>query len=450
MTFLVDVPGPPCIAVDDPNPHRVFNALLVRSEVAYALGYGTGEAGTLAVILPDDDGRPQLRFARIPADFPADHVIELERVPDEQIPVAAHLIGHALPAWTEKEITRNGIAAWEPQQWAPEHWRDGEPVPIELAVPRELTAAHTFRRHAHAQLEAIEAGTITTPRDVPASLRGLVYRAWEAPLLNMRRRPNLIPGWSWLFRLPPAPDTNWPTEEMDPALRWLATNPEASPIAAKIATRYFGYQASVAISVLDLTTLTPAARSALEKALFQVYPDMSWLTSTLETHLQLCDFTGEFQHFRWGEDPDPQSHPILRAGDTIAFHIPRALFPISTPDYAEVTATTLLGSTYYCGFIVDIDGNLTPIPIRPDSRESVGAALTAAVWAPTAHLAPGAQHIVGNTPLAVQRLTALLQAGEPLHLDWDELATTTGPGPGPHADWQDLLTWREGDPTITP
>ncbi|MFE3195907.1 hypothetical protein ACFXHA_43395 [Nocardia sp. NPDC059240] len=148
---------------------------------AHRSGRCLGEAGTIAVILPGDRGLdPQLRFARIPADFPPDHIIELERVPAEQMPVAAHLIGHPLPCWTDEEITRAGAALWNPDRWAPEQGDgDGKPVAVNLAVPRTLIKAQKFRDSVTAVCGRIESGQIDAPAGMPDSLRGLVYRAWE-------------------------------------------------------------------------------------------------------------------------------------------------------------------------------------------------------------------------------------------------------------------------------
>lgn len=269
--------------------------------------------------------------------------------------------------------------------------------------------------------------------------------------MNMRNRPTLEPGWAWLFRLPEQPATGWPTADTAPALRWLATSPDAPNSAAEFATRYFGYDGSVAVAILDLNTLTPTARDAVEKSLqFTYLEQKSWLTTALERRLREARVYGPVQHYNWVGDPDKQSHPVIRLDDVVAFHVPRSMFPISTPDYIEVVVTKVAGSAEYTGLAVDLDGNLTPLPIHPDSRESVAAALTAAVWAPTAELMPGARHIIANPPSPISQITTILSAGESLHLDWDELTTATGPGPGPHADWIDLLTWHLGDPPVPP
>ncbi|WP_280357541.1 hypothetical protein [Nocardia otitidiscaviarum] len=442
-----------CIAIDDPNPQRVFNALMVRSEVAHALGYGTGEAGTIAIILPADDGHPQLRFARIPQDFPPEHVIRLERVPDAQMPLAAHLLGHPLPAWTTHEITRAGAATWKPEDWDAEHRdQDGAPVPVPLAVPRELAEAHAFGQHVDALLARIDSGQITVPDEVPESLRGLVYRAWEAPLMNMRRRDKLPEGWAWLFELPDRPEQGWPKADMTPALRWLATSSDAPAPAAEFATRYFGYDASVAVAVTDLTRFTPATRAAIENALVLTDPDDSWADTALDRVLRAHGVaTDTGQHYRWATDPDPRSHPVIRVGDVLAFHIPRMLFPLGEPACAEVVATPHSdGGVRYAGVLVDLDGQVTPMPIHPADEESVGSALTAAVWAPGIELGPGRRRVVGNIPTDIRQLLKLLATGDPLRLDWAELRTATGPGPGPHADWQQLYMWRQGDSPVEP
>ncbi|MBF6548850.1 hypothetical protein [Nocardia brasiliensis] len=440
-----------CLAIDDPNPQRVFNALLVRSEVAHALGYGTGEAGTIAVILPCEHGDdPQLRFARIPADFPPDHVIELERVPEEQMPIAAHLLGHPLPVWTPQEITATGIAKWEPHDWAPERWNaEGNPTPVELAVPRELTQAQAFRRSVDAVLERIGSGQITAPAEVPDSLRGLVYRAWEAPLMNMRRRDPIPAGWAWLFELPAWPTQGWPQDDVGPGLRWLASSPHAPAEAAKFATRYFGYDASVAAAVIDLNRFTPDTRAAIRAALVPIEAGTAFLHTELERELAEHQITGPRQHYRWAADPDPDSHPVIVVGDTLALHIPRVQFPLATPTYVEV-ATSATRRTTYIGVVADVDGNISPMPIRPHDEDSAASALTAAVWAPTAELFAGGRNVIGNVPADIRRLLKLLGTGQPLHLDWAELSAATGPGPGPHADWQQLYTWRQGDPPIEP
>lgn len=432
-----------CIAVDDPSPFRGFEALLVRSEIAHALGYGQGEAGTIAVILPGGDGvDPQLRFARIPADFPPDHVIRLEEVVPSQIPVAAHLLGHPLPAWTEEEITRVGIAQWDPARWSAD-----SADPIVLKVPRTLTEANTFRRTTATLVERIRTGEIAAAGDIASSLQALVWRAWEVPLGNLTRRGELPPGWAWVFELPEPGEFDF-TIDYGPALRWLATAPDAPALAAEFATRYFGYDASTGVTMLDLTTLTPETRTAITESLEPAEVGESWLHTALDNQLGATGIEGTRSFWHWTGDPDPQSHPCVRVGDVLVFHVPRIRFPLTVPTYAEATATPRGEATWYAAFAVDIDGHAAPLPLRPLDKQSVGAALTAAIWAPTTELLPGPAGIIGNVPPGVRQLLALLDTGEALHIDWDELAAATGPGPGPTATRAELFGFREGDPPV--
>ncbi|PPI89061.1 hypothetical protein [Nocardia nova] len=435
-----------CIAVDDPNPQRVFNALLVRSEIAHALGYGTGEAGTIAVILPADDGRPQLWFARIPKDFPPDHVISLEQVPADRIPVAAHLLGHPLPAWTEREITRSAAALWNPQQWASEHAAQKAPTPVTLAVPRALTKAHAFNRGCEVAADRIESGTLSAAAEVAQGLRGLSHKAWEAPLSNMRRRPKLPEGWTWMFQLPDPPhdDQHLHIVDTTPALQWLAASPDAPADVAEFATRYFGYDESTAVAVVDLDTLTPETRSAIDKALRPVDTSGSWLRTVLDQALDDQAVTGERQQCQWSNDSEPDTHPAVRVGQMLAFHIPRTAFPLSVPVYVEAAPTA--DSDGHVAVVVDIDGGVTPLPLHPGDIESLGAALTAAVWAPDATLYPGSSRLIGTIPPSVRQLIQLLRGGEPLRLDWDELTAATGTEPAPHDPDEVLYLWRAADP----
>lgn len=432
-----------CIAIDDPNPFTVFNSLMVRSEVAHALGYGTGEAGTIAVVLPADRTRPQLRFARIPADFPADHVIELEEVPADQIPVAAHLIGHPIPAWTIDEITKNQAAQWNPDK----------PDPVYLPTPRTLSDAATFRDHCEILIDRISRGVIDAPAAIADGLAVLASQAWEPALRNMREQHRELPeGWAWMFRLPDRGEQV--IGDMYPALRWLATSPEAFPGTAEFATRYFGYDASIAIAVVDLNKVGPPTRTAIEHSLRAVAePETSWLQIALNQELRSRNvdaLLGTCTYWEWIGDPDAQQHPVVQVDDFLVLHVPRGRLPIDTPAYVEVVENpSSNGKPAYSGFIVDVDGRATPIPIRPDSLESVGCGLTAAVWAPELELLPGLP-LIGHIPDNIANLTSILDTGEPLHLTWTELKAATGPGPGPHADRYEVYGWRQGDPPVSP
>ncbi|MFG2447530.1 hypothetical protein ACGFQG_32090 [Nocardia fluminea] len=433
-----------CIAVDDPSPFHGFEALLVRSEIAHTLGYGQGEAGTIAVILPrTGSSDPQLRFARIPADFPADHVIRLEEVPAAQIPVAAHLLGHPLPGWTEEEITRNGIAQWDPARWSA-----GNADPVVLKVPRALTEANMFRRTTATVVERIGTGEIAADSDVAAGLQALMSRSWDVPLANLRRRGELPPGWAWVFELPEPNEFDFTVDD-GPALRWLAASPDAPGSAAEFATRYFGYGASTGVTLLDLRALTPETRAAVTGSLEPVEAGESWLDVALERQLVAAEIEGQRSFWRWTGDPEPGSHPCVRVGEVLAFHVPRSRFPLTVPAYAEAAVTTRGERHWYAAFAVDVDGHAAPLPLRPPlDKQAVGAALTAAIWAPTTELVPGPAGIIGNIPAGVRQLLALLDTGEALQIDWDELSSATGPGPGPHASRGELFVFRQGDPPV--
>ncbi|MGW6123088.1 hypothetical protein ACWFRF_28885 [Nocardia sp. NPDC055165] len=174
----------------------------------------------------------------------------------------------------------------------------------------------------------------------------------------------------------------------------------------------------------------------------------SWLHTALDSQLGATGIEGARSFWRWRGDPDPQSHPCVRVGDVLVFHVPRIRFPLTVPAYAEATATPRGETAWYAAFAVDIDGHAAPLPLRPLDKQSVGAALTAAIWAPTTELLPGPAGIIGNVPTGVRQLLALLDTGEALHIDWDELAAATGPGPGLTATRAELFGFREGDPSM--
>ncbi|MFE3195906.1 hypothetical protein ACFXHA_43390 [Nocardia sp. NPDC059240] len=255
------------------------------------------------------------------------------------------------------------------------------------------------------------------------------------PLTNMRHRYAPPSGWAWMFDLPQRPDGDQRHEDMSPALRWLASSPDAPAEAAEFATRYFGYDASVAATVIDLGRFTSTARVAIERALLPTEPGTFWLHTVLHGELDKRGITGEHRYYRWAADPDPASHPVIMVGDLLALHVPRVLFPLGAPSYTAVAMSGSTDDTVYVGVVVvDIDGQVAPLPLHPQDDDSVASALTAAVWAPGAELLPGGRHVIGNVPAEVRQVLKLLGTGEPLHLSWSELAAATGSGPGPHAD----------------
>ncbi|NEW59604.1 hypothetical protein GV794_28860, partial [Nocardia cyriacigeorgica] len=99
--------------------------------------------------------------------------------------------------------------------------------------------------------------------------------------------------------------------------------------------------------------LTPAARSAVERALLPVDSQESWLTTALQRRLREVGLGDGCQPCRWAAAPDPQSHPVIRCGDVVAFHVPRLMFPTSAPDYVEIVATRVDGNPEFTGFLVD-------------------------------------------------------------------------------------------------
>ncbi len=138
----------------------------------------------------------------------------------------------------------------------------------------------------------------------------------------------------------------------------------------------------------------------------------------------------------WVTDTDPQSHPARRlpghrAGDLLAYHVPRTLFEIGTPAVVHLFVTTVGGRRRCGGILIDRTGAVSPIPLDPDAAtpQATAAQLAALALGITEPLHLGRQPKLRNEPPQLTHLAAALATTDHLEIEWETLCGIVRPPP---------------------
>ncbi|WP_433635594.1 hypothetical protein [Nocardia sp. CA-120079] len=460
------------VPVGDPGISRLPGQHLSPAVIA-ALGYGgeRGMRGAIAWIRPNnwrsyDHG--DLFGAEVP-DHPDvfEFGLRLKLLDAE---VISQIIGHLLPYWEQGAISKTAAALWEPRplnQHTP-------PVPASHTPPG-LAVAAGLRRWCREVIDQITTGARPAPPEIVDELAQLGNTMWDTTLshqFNWDKKTSIEvpPGWVLPIEPPqstltdPNPPLPKQPGEVDlfHALQWLIEQPDLPHDMARTATDYYGYPNSIDVLTLDCGEIPEHLRTAIERHLTPIPAHDNWLhealTTALEHHQRQhlsnpgnrpqdpAAADGAGASLGWVTDTDPQSHPARslpghRAGDLLAYHVPRTLLEIGTPAVVHLFATTVGDRRRYGGILIDRTGAVSPIPLDPDpaAPRATAAQLAALALGITEPLHLGRQPKLREEPPQLTQLTAALATTDHLEIDWETLCGIVGPRPD-GLDDRDLVT----------
>lgn len=445
------------VPVADPDGSRLSGQLLSAATVA-ALGYGgpRGRRGAIAWIRPNDWPRydhGDLFGAEVP-DNPDDHRFGL-RLELLDGAVVSKLIGHLLPYWEKGAVSKTAATLWTPRPLG----HDTPPVSA-THIPPGLALAATMRRECREIIDQITRGRRTAAPEIVDELAQLANTMWDTTLSSRYhwhdKTPDDLPT-GWVLPIEPqqstAADENPPLPKQPAAinlfhaLQWLIEQPDLPHAMARTATDFYGYPNSIDVLTLDCAELPEHLRTAIERNLTPIPGHDNWLHAALATALdhhqhRSDDGNARAEHpttepisLGWVADTDPQSHPARtlsgqRFGNLLAYHVPRALFEISTPATIHLFATTTGDHRRHGGILIDATGTASPIPLDPDAKPAAAAAqLAALALGITEPLHLGRQPKLSHSPPQLTKLAAALATTDHLEIDWETLCDIVGPRP---------------------
>ncbi|WP_280423157.1 hypothetical protein [Nocardia carnea] len=466
------------VPVGDPGEPRIQPAHL-SADVVAALGYGgeNGLRGAIAWVHPEGpvgriSGGP-LFGAEVPVDPQAyEFGLRLKLLDAELV---SRLIGHLLPYWEKGAVAKSAAALWEPRPL-------GEDTPRVPAthIPPALATAAALRRQCREVIDQITSGRREAPPVIIDELAQLGNTIWDTILSNQFNWDSgpvsrtIPPG--WVRPIEPAlhtmTDPNLPLPkqpgqvDLFHALEWLIEQQDLPHGMARTATAFYGYRTSIDVLTVDCTDLPEHLRAAIDRHLTPIPARDNWLHEALAEALGQHTAahpgggpapagTSEHAALGWQADTDPQSHPARtlpghRAGDLLAYHVPRTLFDIGTPAVVHLFATTVGDQRRYGGILIDRTGALSPIPLNPDPAKPghTAAELAALALGIAEPLHLGRLPKLHNEPAELTQLASALASTDHLEINWETLCDIVGPRPDSLEDNElvtrinDLYTWK--------
>ncbi|TLF54160.1 hypothetical protein FEK31_25040, partial [Nocardia cyriacigeorgica] len=358
------------VPVGDPGPAPItVRGQTLRPDVIAALGYGRGHLGlrgAIAVIRPHDwplYDHGDLFGAEIPDTI--DGPVRLNLL---DAAVVSQLIGHLLPYWEEGAVAKTAAALWEPRPLG----QHIPPVPATHAPPG-LADAAALRRQCREVIDQITSGRRPAPDGIVDELAQLGNTMWDTTLSSRFHwgydTAIEVPA-GWVLPIePPRPTATDPNPVLPRqpgevnlfhALEWLIGQPDLPVGMARTATGFYGYPTSVDVLTVDCRALPQQVQAVIDRHLTAIRADDTWLhqalAEALEQHRDDHLESGEDQQpaaagdeqgaLGWVTDTDPQSHPARtlpghRRGDLLAYHVPRAAFPIGAPAVVHLFVSTV-------------------------------------------------------------------------------------------------------------
>ena len=447
-------------AVDDAEDSRVVTLCVpagdrgssplsgwnLPEEVISALGYGPGGLrGALIWIQPSEDNHPTVLAEDLPRGALASP--SHRRLRDGRI--VAGLLGHPLPYWPRGGVDKVAVQTWHPQPFGV----DTPPVPTH--TPPILVPARRFREQCREVIDQITRGEREVPPNMVDELAQLGNTRWDHearycfPTGYFHRQPPA--GWVRPLVAPvlsteeatPLLPVQPPAVDLFTALEWLLKQPDLPRGMAESATGYFGYDQSIDVLTLDLATLPGELRDLIDANLRTRTAQPNWLHEALRRELPAdSDVTA----WEWTSDPDPDSHPVMTAGNLLTFHIPRATFvPLEVPGAVHLVATGEPGHRRIGAFLSTRAGTLFPLPFDPDSSTPANTArvLTGLGWGLEQPLHYGRVPKLFDAPSRLGHIVEALATTNHLSLEWTTLLELLGPRPTD--DDNDLIALFNGE-----
>lgn len=432
-----------CTPVGDGRDSGLHLGPYLRPEIAGALGYREhGLQGSIAVITPTGRGDyPRIIGVDLPLDITA--AADAQGLTPFEMrvlhaPHVAALVGHPLPRWPEGAVSKEAAAQWRPEP-------ADNPLPVNPGVPPALAAAHQLRIQCRTLLAQIASGRRSAPDPIPAELAHLGNEAWDTELRHVFGysdcgADSFCEGWVPAIVaprlssdesdpiLPPQP----PSTDLFHGLEWLVAQEDLPDDMARYPIGYFGYPDSIKVAAVDLAALPPALHCLRDgHAFVAITPRSNWLHTALAeaAHTGGRNECAGCRTEGWAADPAPDSHPALRCGDSLYFHVPRTLLPIGDPVTVHILGQGQDTGRTYTGFLVDGEGSVSPIPLVPGSLGKLADTLAAIALGIDTPVHLGGTPKVFRGPEALTRMMEAMLTTDHLALDWTTLTAIVGPRP---------------------
>lgn len=440
-----------CVPVGEGLEKTLWIGAYMDPSIAEALGYhANGLRGAIAFIEPTARGDyPRIRGANLPDD-PHSAATERGHTPFEvrtlHAPMVAALVGHPLPLWPTGAVSKEAAAQWRPDPL-------DAPQQVNAGIPPALTSAHHLRIQCRVVLDQIRDGHRTVPDPIPAELAHLGNTAWDTELRHVfgctdfdAGTSHSVDGWTPAVNAPQASSDETdpllpvqpPATDLFHALEWLVAQEDLPEDMARYPIGYFGYPDSIKVATVSLTALPDELRRLLDHALVDIESRPNWLHTALSeaAHTTAAHDSTVCNPKGWAADPAPDTHPALRCGDELHFHVPRTLLPIGDPVTVHILGQGDERHRTYTGFIVDRLGRISPIPLVPNSINKLADTLAAIVLGIDTPVHLGGTPKVFGGPARLHQMMEAMSTTDHLPINWATLTELVGQPPAAEDEYE--------------